>query len=75
MDGPLAVSNAVVTALVQPLLLTESPTVVGSHLTTFLRGAGSKGIDSDGSPVFPLTILGGALAVSTAVVSSMESDL
>jgi putative cell wall-binding protein len=59
----------------EPMLLTESPTSVGTYLTSFLEGAGSKGIDSDGVPVGALTILGGPLAVSTSVVSDMEADL
>jgi putative cell wall-binding protein len=59
----------------QPLLLTENPTTVGTPLTNFLRGAGTSGIDGDGTPVSSLTILGGPLAVTTAVVNAMLNDL
>lgn len=60
----------------RPLLLTESPTVVGTYLTTFLKIAGKTGIDTTaGKKVTSLTILGGPLAVSPAVVSEMQTDL
>ncbi len=59
----------------EPMLLTETPTGAGSYLTAFLREAGSSGIDDDGARVTLLTVLGGPLAISTAVVSSLESDL
>ncbi len=59
----------------EPLLLTESPTSVGSYLASFLVDAGSRGIDDDGARVTSLTVLGGPLALSTPVVSSMEADL
>ncbi len=59
----------------EPMLLTESPTSVGSYLASFLAGAGSRGIDGDGTKVTSLTVLGGPLALSTSVVSSMVADL
>ncbi|HTX63696.1 MAG TPA: cell wall-binding repeat-containing protein, partial [Acidimicrobiales bacterium] len=59
----------------EPVLLTESPTTVGSYLTSFLLAAGSSGIDDDGSRVTSLTVLGGPLALTTSVVGSMEADL
>lgn len=60
-----------------PLLLTESPTVVGPYLTTFLKIAGKTGIDGRGGTnvVKALTILGGPLAVSPAEISDMQTDL
>lgn len=60
-----------------PLLLTESPTVVGTYLTTFLKEAGHTGIDARGGTnvVKSLTILGGPLAVSPAEISQMQTDL
>jgi putative cell wall-binding protein len=59
----------------EPLLLTESPTSVGSALTSFLEEAGSKGVDGDGARVTSLTVLGGPLALTTTVVSIMVADL
>ncbi len=59
----------------EPVLLTETPTSVGTYLTSFLDEAGSRGIDDDGTRVTSLTILGGPLALTTAVVTSMEADL
>ncbi len=59
----------------EPMLLTENPTSAGSDLTSFLVQAGHEGIDGDGTRVTSLTILGGPLALSTAVVASMVADL
>ncbi len=59
----------------EPMLLTENPTSAGSDLTAFLVQAGHHGIDGDGTRVTSLTILGGPLALSTAVVASMVADL
>ncbi|MHB1920356.1 MAG: cell wall-binding repeat-containing protein, partial [Acidimicrobiales bacterium] len=60
----------------RPLLLTESPTVVGTSLTTFLKLTGHTGIDaSTAKTITGLTVLGGKLAVSTAVVAAMQTDL
>ncbi len=59
----------------EPMLLTESPTSVGSDLAAFLVQAGRDGIDGDGTKVASLTILGGPLALSPAVVTSMVADL
>lgn len=62
-----------------PLVLTENPTTVGSYLTAFLHEAGTVGIDGNGATtttyVTHLTILGGPLAISTAVVAQMRTDL
>ena len=60
----------------RPLLLTESPTTVGTYLTTFLKVTGHTGIDGKaGATVTALTVLGGPLAVSTAEISAMQADL
>ena len=59
----------------EPMLLAESPTSVGSDLAAFLVQAGRGGIDGDGTKVTSLTILGGPLALSPAVVASMVADL
>lgn len=60
----------------RPLLLMESPTVVGTYLTTFLEVTGHTGIDGTaGKAVTALTVLGGSLAVSTASIAAMETDL
>ncbi|MHB1554716.1 MAG: cell wall-binding repeat-containing protein [Acidimicrobiales bacterium] len=60
----------------RPLLLTESPTVVGSSLTTFLKLTGHTGIDGvTAKTITGLTVLGGKLAVSTATVKAMQTDL
>jgi putative cell wall-binding protein len=60
----------------RPLLLTESPTTVGTYLTTFLKVTGHTGIDRKaGQTVTALTVLGGPLAVSTAEISAMQADL
>jgi putative cell wall-binding protein len=60
----------------RPLLLTESPTVIGSYLTTFLEVTGHSGITGTGEKTIrDLTVLGGPLALTTATVSGMLSDL
>ncbi len=61
-DGPAATHP-------EPLLLTVDPGTVGTTLTSFL--------ESDAAPegVRHLTILGGPLAVSPAVVTAMLADL
>ncbi len=59
----------------EPMLLAESPTSVGSDLTAFLEEAGADGIDGDGTRVTRITVLGGPLALSTAVVDAMVADL
>lgn len=60
----------------QPLLLTLNPTTLGTYLPTFLKKAGTPGIDDrTTAKISNLTILGGPLAISTASVSKMESDL
>jgi putative cell wall-binding protein len=61
---------------VRPLLLTESPTTVGSYLTTLLKVAGRTGIDKMTTrTITALTVLGGPFAVSTAAVAAMSTDL
>lgn len=52
-----------------PLLLTTSPTSMGSYLQTFLASAGTSGLG--GKKVTTLTILGGPLAVSQTVANTM----
>ena len=60
----------------RPLLLTESPTLLGAPLTTLLEVTGHSGIDATASKaITKLTVLGGPLALSTAAVASMETDL
>ena len=60
----------------RPLLLTESPTVVGTSLTTFLKVTGHTGIGkTTAKAITGLTVLGGTLAVSTATVKAMQTDL
>lgn len=60
----------------RPLLLTETPTVVGTYLTTFLKITGHTGIDGNGAKkITAFTVLGGPLAVSPAAIAAMETDL
>jgi putative cell wall-binding protein len=63
----------------EPLLLTTSPTAVGTYLTGFLKASGrsSKGVDTAGTAgkIENLTVFGGPSAVTTAVVSQMQDDL
>ncbi len=60
----------------RPLLLTESPTTVGTYLITFLKVTGHTGIDKTASKtITALTILGGTLAVSATEVTQMETAL
>ncbi len=65
-DGPASASP-------QPLLLTESPTNVGTTLTTYLKSVASPGVG--GKRVDHLTVLGGALAVTQATIEQVEKDL
>ena len=65
-DGP-AVTDP------EPLVLTESPTTVGSPLSAFLHQAGTTGLD--GTAVTHLTILGGPRAVTPPTVQAMGRDL
>lgn len=59
-----------------PLLLTESPTAAGSDLTTFLEVTGHSGIDgTTAKTIGALTVLGGSLALTTALVASIQTDL
>lgn len=61
---------------VRPLLLTESPTVVGTYLTTFLKVTGHTGIDKTTTKTITnFAVLGGPLAVSTTSITAMETDL
>lgn len=60
----------------RPLLLTESPTVVGPYVTTFLEVTGHSGLDgAPGKTISALTVLGGPLALTTASVTAMRTDL
>ena len=60
----------------RPLLLTEGPTLVGSYLTTFLAATGHSGLDGTASKTInALTVLGGPLALSSAEITAMQSDL
>lgn len=59
----------------EPMLLTENATTVGPYLTSFLKQAGIGGIDTDGTVVSSLTVLGGPLAVTTTTVQSTKNDL
>ncbi len=60
----------------RPLLLTESPTTLGAPLVSFSRTTGHTGIGKTPSKtITSLTVLGGPLAVSTDVVTQMETDL
>lgn len=59
----------------EPLLLTQSPTVLGSALKSYLAQVGASGVDRDGHPVASLTVLGGPLAVARSALSSMEAAL
>jgi hypothetical protein len=65
-DGPLASAPA-------PLVLTLSPTNVGSSLANFLHTAGAAGLG--GAKVTHLTILGGPDAVTQTTVNVMGADL
>ena len=61
---------------VRPLLLTASPAAVGPYLTTFLKVSGHGGINGTAvKTITGLTVLGGQLAVSTAAIASMQTDL
>ena len=57
----------------EPMLLTQSPTVVGTTLADFLRIAGTTGIG--GQPVTYFMILGGPLAITQTTINSMGADL
>lgn len=62
----------------EPLLLTESPTILGSSLTGFLTASGASGTGIDTRAtcrITALVVLGGPLAVSTAAVAAMVADL
>ncbi len=60
----------------RPLLLTETPTVVGTYLTTFLTTTGATGIGGTTTKTLTfLSVLGGPLALSTAAVAAMQADL
>ncbi len=61
-----------------PLLLTTSPTKVGTATTAFLKasGASGKGVNTDkAATISSLTIFGGPLAVSPAVIAAMEAAI
>jgi putative cell wall-binding protein len=61
-DGPADIAP-------EPLLLTASPTRMGSYLPTFLAAVGTSGLG--GKKVTTFTILGGPLAVSQTVANTM----
>ena len=59
-----------------PLLLIESPATVGPYVTTFLTVTGHAGVGGTSSKTIrALTVLGGPLAVTTASVAQMQTDL
>ncbi len=69
-------STAGPTGTARPLLLTETPTVVGTYLTTFLKVTGHTGIGkTPAKTITALTVLGGPLAVSTGAIAAMETAL
>gem|GEM_PF-6453096 len=72
-DGASALATGSFATSPTPLLLTQSPTVVGTTLATFLRRAGTAGIG--GVPVSRFTILGGPFAVTQATINAMGADL
>jgi putative cell wall-binding protein len=75
LDGPHNTATGAA-GTVRPLLLTESPTTAGTSLTTFLKVTGHTGIEkTTAKTITSLTILGGPLAVSTAVVTQMQTAL
>ena len=57
----------------EPLVLTESPTMVGSPLGIFLHMAGTTGLG--GVVVTHLTVFGGPLALPAQTVGEMGADL
>jgi ell wall binding domain 2 (CWB2) len=60
----------------RPLLLTETPTVVGTYLSAFFKVTGHTGIGkTPAKTVTALTVLGGQLAVTTGEVAAMETAL
>jgi len=60
----------------RPLLLTEGPTTVGTYLAGFLETTGHTGIRGTGhKQLRAITVLGGPLAVTTATVAAMRTDL
>ena len=60
----------------RPLLLTETQSVVGTSLAAFLKATGAKGIDGTAAKtITSLTVLGGPLALSTALVAEIQADL
>lgn len=73
LAGAVVAAGAPAAIAPEPLVLTLSPTGVGTALASFLRTAGSVGIG--GARVTALTVLGGALALSTTTVDAMESQL
>lgn len=61
-----------------PLLLTLNPTTVGTSLTAFLKASGTtgKGVNTRAtSKLNTLEIFGGPLAVTPAVINTMEGDI
>ncbi len=75
LDSPLNVATGP-KGSARPLLLSESPTTVGTFLTGFLKTTGAKGIDGTTTKTLTsMSVLGGPLALSTAAVGAMQTDL
>lgn len=59
-----------------PLLLTESPTVLGAPLGAFLSTTGRRGVGGASTKaITAVTVVGGPLAVSPALVGAIRTDL
>jgi putative cell wall-binding protein len=69
LAGAVVAADGPGDAAPEPLLLTASPTSMGSYLPTFLATAGTSGVG--GKRVTTFTILGGPLAVSQTVANTM----
>ncbi len=75
LDDPLATATGSA-GTARPLLLTESPTVLGTPLVSFLKTTGHTGIaKTKAKTITSLVVLGGPLAVSTTAATQMETDL
>ena len=73
LAGAVVAADGPTSALPEPLLLTQSPSVVGTALAAFLHTAGTTGLG--GVRVSHLTVLGGTLAVTQTAVDQMGADL
>lgn len=75
LDSPLNHTTGP-SGTVRPLLLTESPSSIGSYLTSFLETTGHTGINATAlKTIRALTILGGSFAITTSTVNQMLTDL